>query len=504
MKLIDRYDPKLSEANQRLSAKNLISTYTTERKIPYIEMRLLGDQVIATVTFDFWYDKKRTKKFAEFDKINRTIEGPSDEVYKLAAKQASKISLSLSSIFNDEWQKTLVNLLNKPSKNKTVLNLGLYKNNNYGIYDITNPSILLDQKIKESGMSLKDVALLSGQNETTLFRHLKGTFEISRDAAIKYAKVLGCDPAKILFNDLSIPVWGSADTLEQSSIERLSVYASEITANENLGVIECPREIYRPDVKAIKIDSPNSHLHGHVGFYYNSNEPIDLEDQMVIVGTNLKNLVGGEIRQRYFIGTYKKNRNGRTVDIHSIDPAVIDISGLTPDEDMNSYEDFVGLEEGQRIVIDDITPTFVAPLVALINPSEVYSDKKIDIQKAYNEIYTQSRTDEVKALKIFKNNQMKSIIEEQLEDNIDDYVDQMNHQKIKALIMADKKLQSVISTAAYGKAKYEKKIDIKEEAKKIKADLSAKEELIVREAVDRLQEQMDIPGPDDEDYINRP
>ena len=504
MKLIDRYDPKLSEANQRLSAKNLISTYTTERKIPYIEMRLLGDQVIATVTFDFWYDKKRTKKFAEFDKINRTIEGPSDEVYKLAAKQASKISLSLSSIFNDEWQKTLVNLLNKPSKNKTVLNLGLYKNNNYGIYDITNPSILLDQKIKESGMSLKDVALLSGQNETTLFRHLKGTFEISRDAAIKYAKVLGCDPAKILFNDLSIPVWGSADTLEQSSIERLSVYASEITANENLGVIECPREIYRPDVKAIKIDSPNSHLHGHVGFYYNSNEPIDLEDQMVIVGTNLKNLVGGEIRQRYFIGTYKKNRNGRTVDIHSIDPTVIDISGVTPDEDFHSYEDFVGLEEGQRIVIDDITPTFVAPLVALINPSEVFSDKKIDIQKAYNEIYTQSRTDEVKALKIFKNNQMKSIIEEQLEDNIDDYVDQMNHQKIKALIMADKKLQSVISTAAYGKAKYEKKIDIKEEAKKIKADLSSKEELIVREAVDRLQEQMDIPGPDDEDYINRP
>ena len=504
MKLIDRYDPKLSEANQRLSAKNLISTYTTERKIPYIEMRLLGDQVIATVTFDFWYDKKRTKKFAEFDKINRTIEGPSDEVYKLAAKQASKISLSLSSIFNDEWQKTLVNLLNKPSKNKTVLNLGLYRNNNYGIYDITNPSILLDQKIKESGMSLKDVALLSGQNETTLFRHLKGTFEISRDAAIKYAKVLGCDPAKILFNDLSIPVWGSADTLEQSSIERLSVYASEITANENLGVIECPREIYRPDVKAIKIDSPNSHLHGHVGFYYNSNEPIDLEDQMVIVGTNLKNLVGGEIRQRYFIGTYKKNRNGRTVDIHSIDPTVIDISGVTPDEDFHSYEDFVGLEEGQRIVIDDITPTFVAPLVALINPEDVYSDKKIDIQKAYNEIYTQSRTDEVKALKIFKNNQMKSIIEEQLEDNIDDYVDQMNHQKIKALIMADKKLQSVISTAAYGKAKYEKKIDIKEEAKKIKADLSAKEELIVREAVDRLQEQMDIPGPDDEDYINRP
>ena len=41
-------------------------------------------------------------------------------------------------------------------------------------------------------------------NETTLFRHLKGTFEISREVAIKYAKALGCDPAQILFNNLNL------------------------------------------------------------------------------------------------------------------------------------------------------------------------------------------------------------------------------------------------------------------------------------------------------------
>ena len=77
----------------------------------------------------------------------------------------------------------------------------------------------------------------------------------------------------------------------------------------------------------------------------------------------------------------------------------------------------------------------------------------------------------------------------------------MNHQKLKALILADKKLQSVISTAAYGKAKFEKKIDIKDEAKKIKAELSAKEKKIMDEAYDRIQEQMDEPGPNDEEYI---
>ena len=504
MKLIDQFDPKLpKDTNQR----NLVSTFQTERKLPIIEMRLIDDAVQATVEFDFYFDKRNTKKFTEFEKTTRTIEGAVDEVYRIAAKQASKISLSLSSKFNDEWQKTLVNLLNKPSKNKSILNLGLYKNNNYGIYDITSPSVLLDQLIKESGMSLKDVALQSGVNETTLFRHLKNTFEISREAAIKYAKVLGCDPAKILFNDLVIPVWGSTDTLEMASIERLSVFQSEITANENLGVVECPREIYRPDVKAIKFDNAVSHLHGHIAFYYNSNEPIDLDGQTVIVGTNLKNYRDSETRARYFIGVYRKNKNGKTINLYTIDPNAIDLTGITPDEDFNSFDDVVGMAEEQALVLEDIVPTFVAPVVSILNPYEVYSDKKIDIQKAYNEIYTQNRSDEVSQLKDFKNQQMLSKLKDKLDyymadqPGTDDYIDHMNHQKLKALILADKKLQSVISTAAYGKAKFEKKIDIKDEAKKIKAELSAKEKKIMDEAYDRIQEQMDEPGPNDEEYI---
>jgi len=113
MKLIDQFDPKLpKDTNQR----NLVSTFQTERKLPIIEMRLIDDAVQATVEFDFYFDKRNTKKFTEFEKTTRTIEGAVDEVYRIAAKQASKISLSLSSKFNDEWQKTLVNLLNKPSK----------------------------------------------------------------------------------------------------------------------------------------------------------------------------------------------------------------------------------------------------------------------------------------------------------------------------------------------------------------------------------------------------
>ena len=506
MKLIDKFEPKLPKS---ITARQLHSTYFQTRKIPYIEMRLLDDAVEATVEFEFFYNKVNTKKrvraatVGEFEIVKRIITGPSDLVYATAAKQASRISLSLSKQFNDEWQRALMNLLNKPSKNKTVLNLGLYKNNNYGIYDIEEPKTLLARLMSENDIKQKDLAFNAGVDETTLWRHLKGTAEISRDAAIKYAKILGCDPAEILFNDLTVPIWGTTDTFSGYTIDRVSVGHSEIVAKKDLGVIKCPREIYRPDIKAIKIDSPHSHYHGQVAFYYNSNEPINLNGQIVVVGVNLKNRNDNKVRARYFIGVY--DGIGKKIDLKSIDPNVYDIRGFEPDEDLQYFTDAQIFIEDNSLVETQFEPFFVAPVVAFINPSEIYSPLKTDIQKAYNEIYTQSRNQEAEAIKQFKSNQITSALEDKLglledETDLDDY-EIMEQRKLQALMEADKKLQSVISVAAYGKAKYEKKINIKEQVKKIKADLTAKEEAIIADAHDRITDVMENSvSPTDEDY----
>jgi len=494
MNLDPRFDPKLPKD---VTERQLISTYLIKRELPYIEMTMAKDGVVARVVFNFKH--KRYSKI--FQKI---FLGPQEDIYKLCARQASRIGLNLERQFNSEWNKTLVQLLNKPSKDKTILNIGTYKNNTYGIYDIENPSVLLNQKIIESGMSLKQVAQLADVNETTLFRHLKGTFEISRDVAIKYAKALGCDPAQILFNNLNIPVWGSTDTMEMAMVERLSVYASEITANNKLGTVECPREIYRPDVKAIRIDSPNSSLHSQVAFYYHTNEPIVFEDQIVVVGTRLKNLSNSEIRTRYFIGVYKKNKNGKTVDLHTIDPNAVDVSGYEPDEDFHSFDDVVGLAEDQKIVIEDIIPTFVAPVVALIDQSKVYDPIKTEILKAYDEIYTQNRTQELLETKEAKILQMKSAVEKKTEeiisDDVDDHLQDLEQKKLKALIDADKALLSVVGKAAYENAKLEKKLSDK--VKQIKAQLTAEEEKAIQAVYDRIKDISETPGPNDEEFQN--
>ena len=486
MKLIDKFNKKLPKINTR----DLVSSYTYSKELPTIQMELEKNVVEARVEFNFFYNTSKAKEFSKFEKVTRIISGNSEDVYKAAAKQASRISLSLSTQFNNEWQKCLMNLLNKPSENKSMLNLGLYKNNSYGLYDVTSPSELLSKKISETEMKLKDVAILAGIDETTLFRHLKGTSEISRDAAIKYAKVFGCDPAEILFNSLTIPVWGTTDTMEQLLIEKLYVYASEIVPLKNAWSVTCPREIYRPDVKAIKIDSPNSSYHGHVAYYHNTNSHIVLENQIVVVGTKINN----ETRIRYFIGTYKKNKNGRTVDLHTIDTSAIDVSGVEPDEDLNSFEDIIGLTEAQKIIIENITPEFVAPVVALVEDRKVNDPIKSAILKAYEEIYTKSRKGDAQVIEFYKDLQRKSAAQSEIEDFVDedttDFMDLMEARKVKSLIKADKELNKVISTAAYGSEK-DRKI-IGDKVKKIKYVLDQEEQKAVDEMMANYEEDYGI------------
>ena len=470
MKYEPRFDPKLPKD---VTEKQLTSTYFFSKELPDIQMHMAKDGAVARVVFYFMH-KKTNKLYAKI------YLGPEQEIYKICARQASKIGLNLERHFNREWNKTLNGLLNQQSKiNSDKLNLELNKNK-YGIYDIQRPAALLSQKLLESGMSAKDLSNLADVNEATIFRHLRDDFEISRDVAIKYAKALGCDPVEILFNDLYVNIWGSTDTLQSSLQKRVMVDHHEIISRD-LGMIKCPREIYRADVKAIRIDSPNSHLHNLVAFYYSSDQVKKLEDNIVVVGTNLKDRSDGSPRARYFIGVYKTNRDGKTVDLHTIDPETINVEGIIPDEDFNSFEDVVNQVEGDKIIIQNLDPFFVAPIVSFINPANLYSKSRNDVQKKYKEIYTDNRIDEDLNYKNFKEIQKMSYLKQKLEDYLktdydaDDYVAMMKRDQIKTLIEVSSNIQDTIGIAAYGNVKFEKKIKPLKDSNLIKADFTPEE-----------------------------
>jgi len=498
MKFTDKFIPPLPEG---INKKFLISTYIQKRQLPNLEMSLKNDtdgaEVIATVKFNFILIKKTKDLKVVHTPHTRIISGTSEEVYHRSTKQSSRIGLNLERQFNSLWNRTLMQLLNAPSKNKSILNLGIYRKDGYGIYDISEPAQLLSQKLMSSGMKQKDLATLAGVDETTLYRHLKGTIEISRDIAIKYAKALGCDPAEILFNNLNVPIWGTTDTLEMSMLDKFSVLPSEITSlkeTSTYSVAQCPREIYRPDIKAIKIKSEGSVYNNYVAYYYNSTEPVVFEDEMVIVGVNLKNFSDKEIRHRYFIGIYKKNKNGKTIDLHSIDPDIVNLKGVTPDEDFNSFDDVVGAVEQDKIVLEDFTPEFVAPIVSLVQSRKIYDPIRSEVLKAYDKIYTKNRQDEIKTVDYFKKMKLQAALRGLVADTKDwfdetDWHDNLRGKQVKAFMNADKRFQSILSKAAYGPVKSEKKIALQDQVKKLNIELNAEEEKIIQEAAEQLDDE---------------
>ena len=72
-------------------------------------------------------------------------------------------------------------------------------------------------------------------------------------------------------------------------------------------LIPCPRDIYRPEIKAILIDCLGSYLHNHFAYYYRSDQSDEVnENKIVVVGREIPELeeLGMETMQ-YFFGILK-------------------------------------------------------------------------------------------------------------------------------------------------------------------------------------------------------
>ena len=72
-------------------------------------------------------------------------------------------------------------------------------------------------------------------------------------------------------------------------------------------LIPVPRDIYRPEIKAILIDSLGSYLHNHFVYYYRTDNPDAInENKLVIVGREIPELEDlGMDTMQYFFGILK-------------------------------------------------------------------------------------------------------------------------------------------------------------------------------------------------------
>jgi hypothetical protein len=307
----------------------------------------------------------RDTKTTKFKKIT----GADLEVYKEARKY---LSATEDAMLMDAWDNARQN--------------GYWKSgldDRLSEYDTAEPSELLSNALYNKGLSVKEA---TKDDYSTMYKVLKGSGseegrELTRAKAIEYAKAIGCDPASLMFNKLKVPLWGTVDLSEEKKLKEKkeedelgipgfvekSYGPGRIAVSTKVNSVICPRDLYLPTVKAIAINSKDSIYDGMIAYYYHTNKISDEAiNKMCVVGYHVdssftigKTKIGGE-EDRYYFGIYR---------IYGTKKKLINPDPNIPETDL------------RHIILDDFTPSFVAPIISLASADALENKDTIPVQK---------------------------------------------------------------------------------------------------------------------------
>ena len=254
-----------------------------------------ADEDVEVTEFFQFPDPKAKTILGKYSQAKRVVRGNPNEVYAQIYKHISD-----KATFQKKWDAAKHLYLTRTPFSRAASEAFLHYVNNYG-------------------MTPKKFAEKTGVENSVLFRELKGQRQLSLEKAIKYSKALACDPVDLLFDKQMCRLWGSVDLFNMHNAGNEDYWIGQIKAapilkdSKNEGgllgdqLIPVPRDIYRPEIKAILIDSLGSYLHNHFVYYYRTdNSDAINENKLVIVGREIPELedLGMETMQ-YFFGILK-------------------------------------------------------------------------------------------------------------------------------------------------------------------------------------------------------
>jgi hypothetical protein len=226
----------------------------------------------------------------------------------------------------------------------------------------------LSTQLHINNLDTKKFAEKSDKNFANIWKEVRGQRKISIDQALNYSKVLNCDPVDLLFEELKCQVWGAVDLLSPQSLGDYDYVPGQVWNYDN-EIVNVPRDIYRPSIKAIKIKSAGSIYNNHIIFYYKGSDIKNYHGKLVVVGKKFVFDEFGIDDIRYFFGIYE-NARGK-------------INILNPDPFAKN-----------KVVIEDIVdPLFISPVAAIIDPILTKKSNRVrsailrkDIQDKLNEV----------------------------------------------------------------------------------------------------------------------
>ena len=119
---------------------------------------------------------------------------------------------------------------------------------------LENTDLLLNKLLRDNDMSQAELAKAVGKDATTINRWVKNSRAIAWENAIELAKVLKCHPV-----DIYQP---KSEVVLKSSLN--ANFTVQPIEKENQKKIQIPFEYYNPEVTAILVNIPGSHVDGEI------------------------------------------------------------------------------------------------------------------------------------------------------------------------------------------------------------------------------------------------
>lgn len=284
-----------------------------------------SDDLIVEVLTSFRYENEGKSKTAI-----RHVFGKEAQVYKLMMEK-------LGDKDREKFQ------------NKFAAEKHRYYQRRGQVYTRASAARFFDE-LNKYGMTPEKFKEKSKVDGTVLFREIKGERKLSLDKAIEYAKQLNCDPVDLLFEKQRCHLWGSVDLFNENDLDEKYFPGQIIPRGLPEDYIEVPRDIYRPGITAIRINSVGSHMHGQIAYYYRKDiTDNNLQDRLCVAGTNDDTFEEfGFNPKRYWFGIFKVERGKQFL--------------INPEPTSDKPKIMTGPFE------------FVAPVAAMVRPSAMRRD----------------------------------------------------------------------------------------------------------------------------------
>lgn len=304
-----RIDSKKRENNARSVE------FEYEVKIFYFDKKFAGSNEQRTLA------RKQRVEQIQFARKNATF------THVLKSNERSSLFVEVTKKLKDrfknekfirEWDNVInSSFINHLNHIETLgVNVEQLENTSDEKFNSKTPNQIVTEIIRKKNLTPKEISINTGLDEATIYRHVQNTLSVNRQAAIKYANYFGMDPSEILFNDIKIPLQGKVDFTfkgkafdvdylsdlflkeykQQDTSSAMKIYEKiemmkkiqlaeeeyfpgkvqeqyyskeKLTdPSKSLDYVSCPRDIYRPDINVIRVNSSESPFNEKDLFYY--------------------------------------------------------------------------------------------------------------------------------------------------------------------------------------------------------------------------------------------